>query len=191
MNKNVQNEKIELQSLAEEASHSFNGQCFCSRCESISFMYTVRKVQLNALEERFAGTCIITEYNHREADGTLVPKQSHDRDACKLTSQTLCSEKAWAQRAWNVYMAKADVEALAWRRLLDNRLREKNWTVLEGQIIINGKDPKSIDKLVDKEVKRLLGIVKNAEKDKYLKSYSTGDVDYKSPFAGLAVLKAS
>tara|TARA_B100000900_G_C20547536_1_gene703236 strand:- start:316 stop:891 length:576 start_codon:yes stop_codon:yes gene_type:complete len=191
VNKNVQNEKIELQSLAEEANHSFDGQCFCARCESISFMYTVRKVQLNALEERFAGTCLITEYNHREDDGTLVPKQSHDRDACRLTPQTLCSEKAWAQRAWNVYMAKADVEALAWRRLLDNRLREKNWTVLEGQIIINGGDPKSIDKLVNKEIKRLLGIVKNAEKDKYLKTYSTGDVDYKSPFAGLAVLKAS
>jgi hypothetical protein len=154
-------------------------------------MYTVRKVQLSALEERFAGTCLITEYNHREDDGTLVPTKSHDRDACRLATQTLCSEKAWAQRVWNVYMAKADVEALAWRRLLDNRLREKNWSVLEGQIIINGKDPKSIDKLVGNEVERLLGMVKNAEKDEYLKTYSTGDVEYKSPFAGLAVLKAS
>ena len=181
--------------------------CFCDRCETISYHYKLRKMERARLEEKHSDSCIYLDYiETRIVDGkpTEVPLRSHEREACVRTPQTFCSEWEIAQNAWTIFLAELDIEAFAWRKLVDSKLQSSNYTIdglnvlheYEQQIKKNGEGvgTKTVSKtyklhdLLDSEIERLRRKVSNLRKDRYYSNYSVGKVDYVSPFADLVAV---
>ena len=183
--------------------------CFCDRCENISFHYKLRKTERARLEEKYIDSCIYLEYVEKQivnGKPVDVPNRSHEKEECRRTPGTFCSEWDVAQNAWTLFLARLDIEAFAWRRLVDSKLQSSNYTI-DGLDVLHEyeQDIKKNDKVVgsrtitktynlrtllEKEIERLNRKVTNLRKDRFYSDYSIGQVDYKSPFADLvAVIK--
>lgn len=177
-----QKEQIEI-TLHKDDSHTFETRCFCSRCDRISMLYTLRKVDKAHFQEKYANTCL---FDKVEDNG--IVKEVHSNE-CSDTDGTYCSEWKVARNSWQIFIAKADIEAFAWRRYQDAKLNRMNYSIINGEIV-TGNKVKSIDRLIRQEVLRLQKSCERIRMDIVHNSYSTADIEYAEvkPFAELKYL---
>lgn len=199
--------------LVHDYSHSFTamgGMCPCKRCQSISYLYTLRKVAKSELLNKYSDRCLTVTYIHTNRE-TLEEsvKTDHNRRECQSVPGTACSESRHFMDSWFVYLANYDIEAFAWRRIADSKLNRDSkpgratYELIGSEIVMTKTDKetgqeysttKSIESYVEKEIKiiksKLSSLLGSENEDSvYLKSYSTQTSDWEvtSPFATLAV----
>lgn len=213
-NKEKQKENLEM-TLVQDYSHSYTamgGMCPCKRCQTISYLYTLRKVAKSELLDKYSDRCLTVTYiETTRVNNKLVEsvQKEHDSKDCRFTPGTACSELRHFNDTWFVYLANYDIEAFAWRRIADNKLNRDSkpgkatFELIGSEIVMTKIDKetgqeysttKSIEYWVDKEIKiinsRLSRLLASDNEDSvYFKSYSTQSDKWvvTSPFAKLLV----
>lgn len=208
-NKVQQKDKLEL-TLVQDYAHQFTAMgsmCPCSRCQSISYLYVLKKAAKNALMEKYSGMCKLVAYNERDkVTDKVTVKYHHDRSEClkadrdpKNPVTNYCLEFRHFDSTWTVYLADYDLEAYAWRKIADSKLNRKNnddtrpFYTIEGDDIVKTvidtetgqvtRTSKSIQYHVKNKMRNILERVDNItnplnQYSQYLKDYSTQTSDW-------------
>lgn len=213
-NKVQQKENLEM-TLVQDYSHSYiamGGMCPCKRCQTISYLFTLRKVAKSELLNKYSDRCLkVTYLETNSVNGKLVEsvKTEHNKKDCRFAPGTACSELRHFKNSWFVYLANHDIEAFAWRRIADDKLNRDSkpgratYELVGSEIVMTKIDKetgqeytttKSIESYVAKEIKIITSklsrlLASDNEDSVYLKSYSTQSDKWvvTSPFAKLLV----
>jgi len=181
------------------------GSCFCDRCEAISYYYKMRKMERAILESKYYNSHEYSvEYTETKyVDGKMVevPRRDHDRDYCSRIPGTFCAEVKVFKNAWTIFLANLDMEAYAWRKLVDEKLGTSNYSI-EGFTVFHEYEKKTekdgkviktetvtstydLRQLLADRIERIKKQVANLRKDAIYSDYSIGNTTTVSPFAEL------
>lgn len=154
--------------------HVYDTFCFCKRCDSIAGLYKVRQNNLDAIVEKYKGTCVMKENEF----GEMV----HDSETCRDAVQTLCSEKRHYFNSWLLFLINFDIEAFAWKRIA-GRVRNNN-------LLLDMTDVNACRSEVAFEVQKLWDLRDKLNNSPFLRTHSNQSIDYveTSPFSSLKLL---
>ena len=154
--------------------HVCDTVCFCKRCDSIAGLYKIRQNNLDAIVEKYKGTCVMKENQFGEME--------HDSDACRDAVQTLCSEKRHYFNSWLLFLINFDIEAFAWKRLAAR--------VNNNRLLLDLSNEQACKTEVASEVQKLYSLRDKLANSPYLRTHSNQSIDYveTSPFSALKLL---
>lgn len=176
MSKGANNTKVQNKEATEmlndlTGGHVYDTMCFCKRCDSIAGLYKIRQNNLDAIVEKYKGTCVMKENQFGELE--------HNSKKCKEATQTLCSEKRQYFNSWLLFLINYDIEAFAWKRIAAR--------VRNNKLLLDMTDVNACKAEVASEVQILWDLREKLNNSPYLRTHSIQSEDYVevSPFSAL------